>query len=53
MSENPKKPARAAKAPRREQMSFDFFQRLRAVAPDPDGESLWVLLDPPKDSRAH
>lgn len=27
---------------------LDFMLRGRAVAPDPDGEHLWLLLDPKK-----
>lgn len=26
--------------------AFDIFMRIKDVAPDPDGEHIWLLLDP-------
>lgn len=26
--------------------AFDIFMRIKDVAPDPDGEHLWLLLEP-------
>lgn len=32
--------------------SLEFWSRLTAVAPDPDGEHIWILLAPPKAGGA-
>lgn len=39
---------RLAKRAADRERSRDIFMRLRAVTPDPDGEHIWLLLDPKK-----
>ena len=46
MSEAPKLRVVADNAARDDRLR-DIFLRLRAFAPDPDGEHIWLLLDPP------
>lgn len=31
---------------------IDYWSRVKGVAPDPDGEHIWILLAPPKAGGA-